>query len=57
MKKHIPWVEKYRPTKLSDVVLDSTNKKILDNILKQIISLIYFFMGHLEQGKQQLLLT
>lgn len=34
MKKHIPWVEKYRPTDLSSVVLDSTNKTILNNIVK-----------------------
>ena len=34
MKKHIPWVEKYRPTNLENVVLDSTNKTILNNIIK-----------------------
>ena len=34
MKKHIPWVEKYRPTDLENVVLDSTNKTILNNIVK-----------------------
>ena len=35
MKEHIPWVEKYRPTKLSNVVLDPTNKTILNNIIKK----------------------
>jgi len=34
MKDHIPWVEKYRPTDLAGVVLDSTNKTILNNIVK-----------------------
>ena len=30
----IPWVEKYRPTELSGVVLDKYNKQLLDNIIE-----------------------
>jgi len=33
MSAFSPWVEKYRPTSLSDVVLDDTNKQILNKIL------------------------
>jgi len=33
MNAFSPWVEKYRPTSLSDVVLDDTNKQILNKIL------------------------
>ena len=29
-----PWVEKYRPTRLDDIVLDPINKTIMKNILK-----------------------
>jgi len=32
---HSPWVEKYRPTAFDDIVLDKTNKKILNNIIKK----------------------
>ena len=35
MSKYIPWVEKYRPTDLANVVLDTTNKQILNNIIKK----------------------
>ena len=33
--EHVPWVEKYRPTTFNDIVLDSTNRRILGNILTQ----------------------
>lgn len=33
-KENVPWVEKYRPAKFDDIVLDSTNKEIFKNILK-----------------------
>ena len=33
--KHIPWIEKYRPQKMENIVLDETNHKILNNIIKK----------------------
>ena len=33
--KTIPWVEKYRPSKLNDIVLDPYNKAIIDNIVEK----------------------
>ena len=35
MNNFSPWVEKYRPHLLKDVVLDKTNETILNNILKK----------------------
>ena len=35
MNTTLPWVEKYRPTELKDVILDDINKIFFDNILKQ----------------------
>ena len=33
--EHIPWIEKYRPNKLENIVLDETNQKILNNIIEK----------------------
>ena len=32
---NVPWIEKYRPSDFNNIVLDSTNKKILLNIVKK----------------------
>jgi len=34
MKKNSPWVEKYRPTKFEDIVLEPLNKTLLTNIIE-----------------------
>lgn len=33
MESTEPWVEKYRPNTLEDIVLDSINKTIINNII------------------------
>ena len=35
MTDNRPWVEKYRPTKFEDIVLDPLNRKLLKNIVTQ----------------------
>ena len=35
MTDNRPWVEKYRPTKFDDIVLDPLNRKLLKNIVAQ----------------------
>ena len=33
--ENIPWVEKYRPSSLNDIVLDELNREILENIITE----------------------
>tara|TARA_B100001540_G_C15740548_1_gene612051 strand:- start:441 stop:1361 length:921 start_codon:yes stop_codon:yes gene_type:complete len=41
---NIPWVEKYRPTKFDDIILDDINKEILNSIItKQYMPNILFY--------------
>jgi replication factor C subunit 3/5 len=35
MNDYTPWVEKYRPTKFEEIVLDPINKELLNNIIKE----------------------
>ena len=34
-KQNIPWVEKYRPEKFDEIVLEELNRKIFKNILEK----------------------
>ena len=33
--ENIPWVEKYRPTKFDDIVLEPINREIFSNIISE----------------------
>jgi len=35
MNKNVPWVEKYRPTKFENIVLDENNRQLFQNILEK----------------------
>lgn len=48
---NMPWIERYRPTKFDDIVLDPINKKIFDNILKKEYFSNLLFYGPPGTGK------
>jgi replication-associated recombination protein RarA len=49
--ENIPWVEKYRPTKFDDIVLDETNRTIFNNILSSSYFPNLMFYGPPGTGK------
>ena len=53
MIKNTPWVEKYRPTKFEDIVLEPMNKQLLSNVIETNNFRIYYFMGRREQVRRQ----
>jgi len=48
---HVPWVEKYRPINFEDIVLEKTNKIILNNILNNGMFPNLLFYGPPGTGK------
>jgi replication factor C subunit 3/5 len=48
---HQPWIERYRPTRFEDIVLDPLNKKIFENILKKEYFVNLLFYGPPGTGK------
>ena len=51
MTDNRPWVEKYRPTRFEDIVLDPLNRKLLKNIVTQNKFPNLLFTDHLELVK------
>ena len=49
--ENVPWVEKYRASKLEDIVLDSFNKQILGNIIETAYFPNLLFYGPPGTGK------
>ena len=50
-KNNIPWIEKYRPTKFNDIVLDSLNRRIFQKVLDKDYFPNFIFYGPPGTGK------
>tara|TARA_Y100000816_G_scaffold242436_1_gene189590 strand:+ start:1287 stop:2255 length:969 start_codon:yes stop_codon:yes gene_type:complete len=57
MSENKPWIEKYRPTKFEDIVLDDINKKILQNIISEKYFPNLLFYGPPGTGKTTTILN
>ena len=51
MNNELPWVEKYRPRELKDIVLEKNNKKIFNNMINRNIFPNLLFYGPPGTGK------
>ena len=51
VNNHIPWVEKYRPSSINDIVVSDINKTIFENILKDNYFPNLLFFGPPGTGK------
>lgn len=51
MNNELPWVEKYRPNNLNDIVLEKNNKKIFNNMIDKNIFPNLLFYGPPGTGK------